>query len=231
MTKGEDPLMCACGSHSAVFVPASKKKKSCWMVLSANAGHKPQPITTLAKKDKALERVKAVCAAKSIRPLSSFAEVKTLDGSVTMKSHFFANCGQVGYIQVREIACLTCVGCREHKYGQCKEIPFCGGLLTKPVQLQSGGRDENVETRHCLRLQSAGRELPSQVQSGMMVGSECTNETEPYIVSLALNAQKVWEGEMGRSWMGTITAGDKYILARKLIKGATDLMYYTSGRE
>ena len=124
-----------------------------------------------------------------------------------MKSHFFANCGQVGYIQVREIACLTCTGCREHKYRQCKEIPFCGGLLTKPVQLQSGSRDEAVETRHCLRLQRGGQELAKQVQPGMMLGSECTNETEPCIVSLALSGGRVWEGEPGRSWMGRINAG------------------------
>ena len=59
--------------------------------------------------------------AKSIRPLSSLAEVKTLDGSITMKSPFFANCGQIGYIHVREFACLTCTWCREHKYRKGKE--------------------------------------------------------------------------------------------------------------
>ena len=40
-----------------------------------------------------------------------------------------------------------------------------------------------------------------------MIGSECTNETEPYIVSLALAEQQVWEGADGKSWMGTITEG------------------------
>jgi len=53
--------------------------------------------------------------AKSIRPLSGLAEVDTLEGSVTMKSHFFINCGQTGYVQVREIACLTCTACVEHR--------------------------------------------------------------------------------------------------------------------
>jgi hypothetical protein len=53
--------------------------------------------------------------AKSIRPLSGLAEVETLEGSVTMKSHFFINCGQTGYVQVRELACLTCTSCREYR--------------------------------------------------------------------------------------------------------------------
>ena len=145
--------------------------------------------------------------AKSIRPLSAFAEVKTLDGSITMKSHFFSNCGQTGYIQVREIACLTCASCREHRYRLCKNVSFCGGLLTKHVTLKSGGRDEVVETRYCNQLKENGVELAKQVEPGTMVGSECTNETEPYIVSLALSAEKVWEGEPGHSWMGRIIAG------------------------
>ena len=58
-------------------------------------------------------------SAKSIRPLASLAEVKTLDGSVTMKSHFFMNCGQGGMIKVREIACLNCPDCRAHRYDRC----------------------------------------------------------------------------------------------------------------
>jgi hypothetical protein len=146
-------------------------------------------------------------SAKSIRPLSAFAEVKTLDGSITMKSHFFSNCGQTGYIQVREIACLTCTSCQDHKYRQCENVSFCGGLLTKPVSLKRGGRDEAVETRYCNQLKENGTELAKQVQPGTMVGSECTNETEPYIVSLALSAEKIWEGEPGKSWMGRIEAG------------------------
>ena len=46
--------------------------------------------------------------AKSIRPLSGLAEVKTLEGSVTMKSHFFSNCGQVICSVAWPIAHLTC---------------------------------------------------------------------------------------------------------------------------
>ena len=54
--------------------------------------------------------------AKSIRPLKSLAEVKTLEGCVTLKSHFFTNCRQVGCINVRKIACLNCMGCTQYKY-------------------------------------------------------------------------------------------------------------------
>jgi hypothetical protein len=84
---------------------------------------------------------------------------------------------------------------------------FCGHLLTKHVQLKSGGRDTTIETRFCTGLQEAGEERAALVQPGMMVGSECATESEPYIISLALSAQKIWEGPDQESWMGTITAG------------------------
>ena len=90
----------------------------------------------------------------------------------------------------------------------CENVPFCGGLLTKPVQLVSGGRDTAVETRYCSTLQAAGQGEAAKVQPGNMVGSECTNETEPYIISLALSAERVWEGPPDKSWMGRIQAGE-----------------------
>lgn len=65
--------------------------------------------------------------AKSIRPLSSLAEVETLKGSVTMKSHFFGNNKQTGWIDVREIACLNCNGCRQYRYRQCENVRACEG--------------------------------------------------------------------------------------------------------
>jgi len=69
MTEGDDPLVCGCGAHSAVFVRGSKKKKvrDKWQVLAVQTqGHKPRPVTTAYTKQKALERVEAVCAASSI---------------------------------------------------------------------------------------------------------------------------------------------------------------------
>jgi hypothetical protein len=77
----------------------------------------------------------------------------------------------------------------------------------KEVKLKSGGRDSAVETRYCGALQAEGEALAALVKAGTMVGSECTNETEPYIVSLALTEQRVWAGADDKSWMGAITAG------------------------
>lgn len=76
------------------------------------------------------------------------------------------------------------------------------------MQLVRGGRDTSVETRHCSALQATGQEEAAKVQPSSMVGSECTNESEPYIVSLALSAEKIWEGPPGKSWMGKIQAGE-----------------------
>ena len=46
----------------------------------------------------------------------------------------------------------------------------------------------------------------------MVIGSECANETEPYIVSIALSAVKQWQGEDGTCWMGKITEGATLLL-------------------
>ena len=76
----------------------------------------------------------------------------------------------------------------------------------KEVKLKSGNRDSAVETRYCSALQAEGEALAAQVQAGTMVGSECTNETEPYIVSLALTEQQVWVEADDKSWMGTVSS-------------------------
>lgn len=149
---------------------------------------------------------------KSIRPLASLAEINTLGGSVTMKSHFFMNCGQVGMIKVREIACMSCDECRVFRYPRCAKTRFCGPLLCQEVRQKSGARDSAIETRHCSAIQQAGRERAVQVLPGTMVGAECTDEAEPYIVSLALTVEKTWEGEPKSSWMGAIVAGHNYWL-------------------
>ena len=135
MIEGEEPLVCSCGLNSATYVPARKKQKARWMVLSARVGQKPQPITNLNTKSKALERVKALCAAAAVVP----------------------------------------------------------SVQPTPATTASSNTSQPRLRQH--------------------------------------PAEKVWEGEPGHSWMGRIDAGDKYILARKLIKGATELMYATSERE
>jgi hypothetical protein len=176
--------------------------------------------------------------AKSIRPLSSLAEVNTLAGSVTMKSHFFRNNKQTASIDVREIACLNCNSCRHGKYRRCENVAFCGHLLTKPVQQKSGAREHAAETRSKRRteaeeeaVQAEGLERASQVVAGMVVGAECTNETEPFVVCVALDSERVWSGDDGSCWMGSISEGMRYIRARKYKKGVDELMYSSTDCE
>lgn len=75
-----------------------------------------------------LNRVYHWMEAKSIRPLSALAEVDTLEGSCTLSGHFFANCGIVGKILVKKLACLNCANCRQHDYHQCGNTAMCGAL-------------------------------------------------------------------------------------------------------
>ena len=90
-------------------------------------------------------------------------------------------------------------------------MAFCGHLLQKPVQRKSGGREHAAETRNSERVQREGRERAQLVRAGMFVGGECTNETEPYIVAIALSGPMVWEGEPDQCWMGKITAGSTLV--------------------
>lgn len=73
-------------------------------------------------------------------------------------------------------------------------MAFCGHLLQKPVQRKSGGREHAAETRNSERVQREGRERAQLVRAGMFVGGECTNETEPYIVAIAVWANGVGGG-------------------------------------
>ena len=171
--------------------------------------------------------------AKSIRPLSSLAEVETLKGSVTMKSHFFGNNKQTGWIDVREIACLNCNGCRQYKYRQCENAAFCGHVRARAMVEKRGGREHAAETRLSHRVQQDGLRRAKRVQAGMLIGSECTNEAEPYIVSVALDSERVWTDRdasirADSCWMGRITVGMPFIRARKCQKGTDGLIYSTT---
>jgi hypothetical protein len=96
---------------------------------------------------------------------------------------------------------------RHHKYRQCENATFCGHLLQRAVQKKAGGREYAAETRNSERVQREGRERAQLVREGMFVGGECTNETEPYIIAIALSGPMVWRGEAGSCWMGKITEG------------------------
>ena len=154
-----------------------------------------------------LNRVYHWMEAKSIRPLSALAEVDTLEGSCTLSGHFFANCGVVGKVLVKKLACLNCGNCRQHNYHQCGNTAMCGALLEKPVKLKSKARDSAPITRECEQLKAAGRARAAKVKEGMLIGSECDDDREPCIVSLALSEPKVWNGVSDRSWMGRIEEG------------------------
>ena len=76
MTPGTDPLICSCGDHSAVYVPAKKKQKERWMVKAVKApGQKPQVVTNKVAKGMALQRVREDCAksAHAIQPATAEA--------------------------------------------------------------------------------------------------------------------------------------------------------------
>ena len=134
-------------------------------------------------------------------------------------------------VDVKEIACLNCPQCRHYRYRQCENVDFCGHLIRRRMRLKSNGSDQVAETRHCTAIQDAGRERAARVQPGMVVGSECANEGEPYIVSLALTAEAEWVGPDGESWMGKVSAGEKYVRCRKFRVGPTDCMYSSTDLE
>jgi hypothetical protein len=76
MTPGVEPLLCRCGDHSAKHVPAKKKEPARWMVMAVKVqGCKPQAVTTTTTKEKALERVRAVCAPAAARTATPDPEV------------------------------------------------------------------------------------------------------------------------------------------------------------
>ena len=146
---------------------------------------------------------------KKIRPLCALAEVETLPGSCTLESHFFANAQDCSKIYVKRLACFNCNSCRCHRYRQCEHSQGrCGSLLSKAVKLKSGARDHAAETRNSTKIKEAGLEKAKLIKVGMLIGSECDNETEPCIVSIAVTEEKEWHGGLlDRTWMGRIEDG------------------------
>ena len=99
------------------------------------------------------------------------------------------------------------------------------------MKKKAGGGERAAETRMSTRVQEDGLRRAKRVRAGMLFGSECTNSTEPYIVSVALDGEKVWAGEDESCWMGKITVGARYIRSRKCKKGADGLLYTTTDCE
>jgi hypothetical protein len=70
------------------------------------------------------------------------------------------------------------------------------------VKLKSGARDHATETRNSTKIKEAGLEKAKLIKVGMLIGSECDNETEPCIVSIAVTEEKEWHGGLlDRTWI------------------------------
>ena len=151
---------------------------------------------------------------KEIRALASFAEVKTLEGSCTHEGHFFCDTRQPGEVLVRPIACLNCSSCSKLDWGHCVNTETCGLPKTRTIKLKSNVRSEAPALRSAIHL--SGLQRASTVRPGMYVGSENVEEHEPYIISVALDPERIWTGPDGKSWNGVIKAGDRFIRAQKL---------------
>eukprot|EP00658_Telonema_sp_P-2_P028389 TRINITY_DN2175_c0_g1_i2.p1 TRINITY_DN2175_c0_g1~~TRINITY_DN2175_c0_g1_i2.p1 ORF type:complete len:210 (-),score=34.39 TRINITY_DN2175_c0_g1_i2:98-727(-) len=66
-TKGDAPLLCCCGNHSALWRPPKHKQPGAWLVFAVKVkGQKPRLVTTLSNREKALARVSSMCGATNI---------------------------------------------------------------------------------------------------------------------------------------------------------------------
>ena len=74
--------------------------------------------------------------------------------------------------------------------------------------MKSGARDHAAETRNSTRIKEAGEAKAKLIKVGMLIGSECDNESEPYIISIAVTEEKEWRGGLlDRTWMCKIKDG------------------------
>ena len=93
-------------------------------------------------------------------------------------------------------------------------MQMCGLPKTRTTKLKSNVRSEAPALRSAIHL--SGLQRASTVRPGMYVGSENVEEHEPYIISVALDPERIWTGPGGKSWNGVIKAGDRFIRAQKL---------------
>lgn len=88
----------------------------------------------------------------------------------------------------------------------------------------SGGE---VPSRETTRI---GIERSQKAKVGDLIGAECANDTEPYIVCEVTQALQTWQGVDGWSWMGAIKAGDEYLTCVKYQKRGGEKMYTETDR-
>ena len=128
---------------------------------------------------------------------------------------------------------MNCNHCSRHAYKRCENVAFCGQVGAREAAKKSGGREYAAETRLSGNVQQHGLRRAKRVRPGMLIGSECANETEPYIVSVALGSGCEWTEQddsvrADTCWMGRITVGMPYARARKCKEGADGLLYCTT---
>ena len=70
-----------------------------------------------------------------------------------------------------------------------------------------------------------GKDRSHRVKPGDLIGAECVNDTEPFIVCEVVKGFAVWKGEPSRSWMGMIKADDEYITCKKYERRNSESLY------
>ena len=146
-------------------------------------------------------------------------------------SHFFVGDRFVGFLNVRGVACLNCPACRDGDFtaasvAQCANKRFCGEVHRPMVRLKSGAREDAPRTRYS--VSENGIKVAGAVRMNEIVGAECANETEPYILFKALSTAytvtadmyATMESEYKHNWMGEVRPDDLVIKGLKLDRRA-----------
>ena len=137
---GEEPLVCSCGAHSAKFVPPKKKQPARWMVLAVKVpGQKPQPVTTLTK-EKALQRVRLICASSSA-PTETTTN-PTTTGAPAEPQHNLRKRTAMDYDDTVRLPSLQAGSGRGHKrQADVKALKTAQAVLKKPKTTNEELRD------------------------------------------------------------------------------------------
>lgn len=159
-----------------------------------------------------------------IPPLAKLAEIKTLEDEnrkpCTEVSHFWLETRQLDEIMCREYACLTCAKCSVLKFRHC-ELGWkrVGVLHTCLIRREHGGREEPRVTI------ATALEQAATVKEGDLIGAECANTTEPYIVARVTKALHKLGQVFKCPWMGTYEPNTPLLNCVKYEKRNSDGMY------
>ena len=119
---------------------------------------------------------------KEIPPLASLAEIKTLKdtagNAVTQMGHLWIDVNNPGYIKTREYACLTCPQCIRLKFGKCT-LGFARVNTLRTCQIKYENSGLLITERE---TGNRGRERALACALGDLIGAECADDMEPYIV-------------------------------------------------